>query len=475
MTQRDILASSDPEEPWESMIAEVLEEEGQEVTEAAVNQRLAGVYADARKTVSAAHFDPGAFNDAVVISAEEVAAYWMTLPQGTVLIDMLDVLAPPYERSFVEFQRQPNKREIDLNSWGVLIDADRVDIDSGPEWIVMAQLVWEFRKGEPVGPVATWWIPLDEHGRPIWGEAGLGAMFPQRTVWEGGSPVDEELADPTVEFAASHLGPALFAISLMHCKNVDVKLVDPPERLSRKHERRHGRPLISYYVLDIKPMRRILDSEGDAQTKGLAHALHICRGHFKTYTEDAPLFGKQVGTYWWAAQARGKAEEGVIEKDYRIRLDQGLGREYVHADEHAEIAPDAPEHTGLDPDLGGRGLRAHNITQNLVASAVEEAGYDPRRPKPDEPQYDLAWEAGDVTWVAEVKSITAQNEERQLRQALGQVLRYRQLLEADGRTVRALIAVEREPSDPSWGELCAGEGIALVRPPITLPASPAND
>jgi hypothetical protein len=204
--------------------------------------------------------------------------------------------------------------------------------------------------------------------------------------------------------------------------------------------------------------------------RGLVHALHICRGHFKTFTEDAPLFGKRVGTYWWASQVRGKAEEGVVEKDYRVWLDQGLGREYRPVDEHAEIAPTAPEHTGLDPDLGGRGLRAHNVTQNLVAAAVEAAGFEPRRPKPDEPQYDLAWEAVDVTWVAEVKSITPQNEERQLRHALGQVLRYRQLLEADGRTVKALIAIEREPSDTSWAELCAGERIALVWPPITLPA-----
>jgi hypothetical protein len=81
MTLRDILASVDLEEPWEPMIAEVLEE-GREVTEAAVNQRLAGIYADARETVSTARFDPGSFDDAVVISAEEVAAYWMTLPQG---------------------------------------------------------------------------------------------------------------------------------------------------------------------------------------------------------------------------------------------------------------------------------------------------------------------------------------------------------------------------------------------------------
>jgi hypothetical protein len=407
----------------------------------------------------------------------------MTLPGGTVLIDMLDVLAPPFERLFVEFQHQPNKREIDLNSWGVLIDADRVDIDDGPEWIVMAQLVCEFRKGEPVGPVATWWVPLEEHGRPIWGEAGFGAMIPKRTVYEGGQPVDEELPDPTVEFAASHLGPALLAISLMHCKNVDIRPVDPPERISRSHARRKGRPLTRYHILDIQPMRGILDREGEAQTKGLRHALHICRGHFKTYGADAPLLGKHTGTYWWTSHVRGATHEGAVEKDYRIRLDdgpaqsfaEGLGRDYVDADEHPEITPDAAEHTGLDPDLGGRGLRAHNITQNLVASAVEEAGCAPRRPKPDEPQYDLAWEAGGVTWVAEVKSITAQNEERQLRQALGQVLRYRQLLEADGRTVRALIAVEREPTDPSWGELCAGEGIALVWPPISLPASPAND
>ena len=122
------------------------------------------------------------------------------------------------------------------------------------------------------------------------------------------------------------------------------------------------------------------------------------------------MFGKHTGIYWWESQARGKAEHGVVEKDYRVRLDLGLGREYVEADEHAEISPTAPEHVGLDPDLGRRGLRAHNVTQNRLAQAVREAGHEPRRPKPYEPQFDLAWEDGDVTWVAEVKSITPQNE-----------------------------------------------------------------
>ena len=48
------------------------------------------------------------------------------------------------------------------------------------------------------------------------------------------------------------------------------------------------------------------------------------------------------------------------------------------------------------------------------------------------------------------------------------MLRYRQLLEEDGRTVRAMIAVEVEPSDPTWLDLCGREGIALVWGPDNL-------
>jgi hypothetical protein len=149
-------------------------------------------------------------------------------------------------------------------------------------------------------------------------------------------------------------------------------------------------------------------------------------------------------------------------KDYRIRVgESGLGREYQPADEHLELAR-AEEHKGRDPDLGGRGLHAHNATQNALAEAVRRAGFSPRRPKPEEPQYDLAWEAGDSVWVAEVKSLTPANEEKQLRLALGQVLRYQQLVDAGGRSVRAMIAVERQPIDDRWLDLCAKQRVVLV-------------
>ncbi|MGX9900770.1 hypothetical protein ACW0JT_14530 [Arthrobacter sp. SA17] len=46
---------------------------------------------------------------------------------------------------------------------------------------------------------------------------------------------------------------------------------------------------------------------------------HLARGHFKTFTEGAPLLGKHAGTYWWGWQVRGQEGSGVIEKTYTLR------------------------------------------------------------------------------------------------------------------------------------------------------------
>jgi hypothetical protein len=42
--------------------------------------------------------------------------------------------------------------------------------------------------------------------------------------------------------------------------------------------------------------------------------------------------------------------------------------------------------------------------------------------------FDLAWQIGRTLFVAQVKSLTLRNEEKQLRLGLGQVLRYADLL-----------------------------------------------
>jgi hypothetical protein len=117
----------------------------------------------------------------------------------------------------------------------------------------------------------------------------------------------------------------------------------------------------------------------------------------------------------------------------------------------------------VDPALVERGLRGHTDTQNELASVLSNAGIDSSRGLRPGPDFDLAWQKDGTVFVAEVKSITAQNEEHQLRLGLGQVLRYRQRLSALGHDrVVAVLVPECQPRDPSWRELCQELGVVLL-------------
>jgi hypothetical protein len=408
---------------------------------------------------------------AEIFAADDAGHYVAALPWDTSLNEIVGPLVPPFPRTWVEFQGVPN--QTNALSWGILFEdlvpvssvnfiLPNFDVDE-MGWAVRATLVCEWQRGHPVGPVIRAGIALGRDGSWLPTREGKSVFRGELAKLPFHAPGDEQFVNELV--CGPLIGPGLFAISLLHCKNVRVRNVTPPPKLAKKAQKKHGRPLVTYRVLEIDAMRRILDSEGEAQTKGLRHALHICRGHFKTFTEDAPLFGKHAGTYWWPAQVRGSSAEGIVEKDYRIRLDgDGLGQSYRHADEEVIVAP--AEVKPNDPDTSQRGLRAHNATQNLLARHLEEAGLSPRSPRAGEPAFDLAWEDGETTWVAEVKSTTASNEGHQMHMAVGQVMHYRQQLAAEGRDVRAMIAVENPPFDKSFVELCGTEEIALVWPEV---------
>jgi hypothetical protein len=138
------------------------------------------------------------------------------------------------------------------------------------------------------------------------------------------------------------------------------------------------------------------------------------------------------------------------------------GVAYVYADESANVAEHDPFAT--DPDVIERGTRSHARLQNQLATELTSAGLAPLSPGAGEPPYDLAWRVGAELHVAEVKSTTESNEEHQLRLGLGQLLRYRHALSAEGMTVRATLYVERKPADPAWSQLCRSLGITLRWP-----------
>jgi len=405
-----------------------------------------------------------------VIAAEDVARYVSALGTGTDMSDVVASMAPPFDQFFIEFQRVPN--EWKLNAWGVRFTAvsDPAEIakihppDNGyPRWVLEMETYLEKHKGEPFGPVARHFCGLAEDGS--WFRHSDGRVY-----WGGGlvsmsAEPPEDVNQDWGDDIAQLLFPALMAISFMHCKNVSLDAITPPEKLSRRHLKRYGRPLVSYGELRIDPIRRLLEQQRKGVGGSLRKALHLCRGHFKTFAADAPLLGHVTGTYWWGPHMRGAQSAGVAFRDYRVDAPTKIGRAYRDAEDPPNASQEDPR--SKDPDSAGRGLAAHNRAQNYLANMVRQLGWLARSPVASEPKYDLAWLANDMLYVCEVKSLTCENEERQLRMATGQVIRYRQQLTAKGHEpCFAVICVEQQPSDLSWDELCESEGIILIWPEV---------
>lgn len=141
-----------------------------------------------------------------------------------------------------------------------------------------------------------------------------------------------------------------------------------------------------------------------------------------------------------------------------------LGADYTPADEEA-AQPDRDPFP-VDPSVVERGVRSHAKLQNALAAHAAAKGWAPKKPEQDNPRWDVLWTVDGAVWVAEVKSLTDKNEERQLRLGLGQLLRYKQGLSKEGAHVRAVLAVERKPSDPDWEALCDDLGVVLVWPEV---------
>ncbi len=201
----------------------------------------------------------------------------------------------------------------------------------------------------------------------------------------------------------------------------------PAREVSRRHRQRHGSPLFSTGVPtsphDLHPRVRRPPQRG-----GSAGALHICRGHFKTFTSTL-LFGSRTG------RLQGRPPRGARQGPGR-GVQSGprrTGRPRVRESTSTSSSTALPSTVAWTPTPAA-GLRTPG-SRTPLRPPCPTPGSSPVALLPDEPQYDLADEV-----TAEVKSTTPANEECQPWLALGQVQRYVQQLEADDRTIRAVIA-----------------------------------
>ena len=143
-------------------------------------------------------------------------------------------------------------------------------------------------------------------------------------------------------------------------------------------------------------------------------------------------------------------------------LPRRIGRPYSNVGSLPRAANRDPFE--VDPDVIDRGNQAHASTVDALADFLRGNGIEPLSPDRDQPMFDLAWERNGVVFVAEVKSVTAANEEKQLRLGLGQVLWYRQQFESSGLSTVPVLVPERRPTAQGWTDLCGALGVRLVWP-----------
>lgn len=173
------------------------------------------------------------------------------------------------------------------------------EMASQSRWIVRTGMWCSIKDGRPLWFGFSGWLHISEDGKLV------GAIATCDT-------------DALREQILSSLRIPLLTISFMHCKNVrQIEVEEDAPR--RKWLKRMKCNKIRYSTLNIDPMREVLKSNGsESQGIGLKKALHICRGHFATYSDDKPLFGRVSGTFWKPQHVRGSKEHGEIVKEYEV-------------------------------------------------------------------------------------------------------------------------------------------------------------
>ena len=107
-------------------------------------------------------------------------------------------------------------------------------------------------------------------------------------------------------------------ILLLNCKNIQTEKIKAPEALNKKRRKNGKQEIFDYHVLNVVvPGKKRGYSP---ETEPLSHnRVHLCRGHFKEYTSEHPLFGHHTGLYWWQPHVRGQNKSGIVVKDYNVK------------------------------------------------------------------------------------------------------------------------------------------------------------
>jgi hypothetical protein len=108
-------------------------------------------------------------------------------------------------------------------------------------------------------------------------------------------------------------------VRLLNCKNIQTEKIQPPAKLNKKRIRSGKQSIFDYHILNLVLPSNKKRGYQEQQVPLSHNRVHLCRGHFKEYTKEHPLFGRHTGLYWWEPSVRGQNRDGVVMKDYNIK------------------------------------------------------------------------------------------------------------------------------------------------------------
>lgn len=291
-----------------------------------------------------------------IIVADNIAAYSRSRDTQHTLEDFA-CLAPPWPQFWIEYTSSSGKqrraafvRDItgDLSASrdnafeGSIEDARRNGFEGEPKWVIELAVLAEDNEHQVTGPVGWMVLALDERGMVVGNRWVLGTPAGPLVVKEFFLRNGQALDDMWLLAA---LDPALWAISFLHCQNMVVDRVEPPPKLSAKHKRKWGRPLVRYQEVRLQVPRRSSDGRSSGTGGMGSPSLHIVAGHMAHYGDchvprplcpqvhtsarcagcgghlpHGKLFGKHEGMYWVPQMSRGDPVRGEVKTDYELRV-----------------------------------------------------------------------------------------------------------------------------------------------------------
>jgi len=105
---------------------------------------------------------------------------------------------------------------------------------------------------------------------------------------------------------------------ILNCQNVVTETISTTKKHKKKDPKYKG---VTYKVLKFKLPKSSKRYKNKSNSGVTTMPLTLCEGHWKTYTEERPLFGKYVGRWWWPNHIRGNKEYGEVKKDYHALYD----------------------------------------------------------------------------------------------------------------------------------------------------------